>query len=160
MSTLLPPGQRHRPGQRVVRIAKRRRAALYVVAAGIWSTGALWLTLHYFFQRHAQFGTQANPAEPWALKLHGAFGFAALWVFGLLWGVHIVNGWTSGRRRWSGALLFGLIAVLGLTGYLLYYAGGDDLREAVSTLHWVVGLAAPALFVWHRNVSLRRAPRR
>lgn len=149
MSTLLSPSQRQHPGQRVVRIAKRRRAALYVVAGGIWSTGALWLALHYFFQHKGQFGFEINPAEPWTLKLHGAFGFAALWFFGLLWGVHIVNGWTSRRRRWSGALVFSTVAVLVLTAYLLYYAGDDTAREIVSYIHWIIGLAAPVLFLWH-----------
>jgi hypothetical protein len=80
-----------------------------------------------------------------------------LWVFGLLWGVHMVNAWQARRRRWSGGALFGLGAVLIATGWLLYYAGDDGLRSVASFGHWGLGLAAPALFLFHRFFARDRA---
>jgi hypothetical protein len=39
-----------------------------------------------------------------------------------------------------------------LSGYLLYYAGGDAFRAAVSLGHWTVGLIALLLLLLHRRI--------
>ena len=143
-----PPLRRAVPGP--VRLTHWRKVGVYAVSLGIWSTGAAWLVFHYFFRRKSQFGFETNPLEPWWLKLHGAFAFAAIATLGLLWGVHVLNGWTSRRRRGSGGALFGVSCFLVASGYLLYYAGDDSLRDWVSLSHWIVGLAAALLLLWHR----------
>src|SRR5258708_21711420 len=79
------------------------------------------------------------------MKLHGAFSFASLWLFGLLWGVHVIKGWSGGRRRWSGGTLAGILIGLMLTGYLLYYVGDEDVRDLVSIAHFPVAHALPHL---------------
>jgi hypothetical protein len=143
-----------------IRLPRPRRLGVYAVALGLWVSGVGWLILHYGFQRQGEFGPQTSPLEPWALKLHGAFAFAALWTMGLLWAAHIVNGWSVGRRRWSGAGLLGLLLFLTLTGYLLYYAGDDTLRAAVSRMHWIAGLGVLIAFLLHRLARDRVKPGR
>ena len=128
----------------------RRRWALYLVGTGVWLTGGLWLLFHHFLVKQGEFGPTANPLEPWWLRLHGAFAFAAVWIFGLLWGVHITKLWRHKRRRWSGGILTGIFAGLIASGYLLYYVGDDRVRPLVSGFHWVIGLLCPVFFVWHR----------
>jgi hypothetical protein len=137
-----------------------RRWTLYIVGAGVWMTGGLWLLDHYFLVRQGEFGPTANPLEPWWLKLHGAFAFAAVWLFGLLWGVHITKTWPHKRRRWSGGVLTGVFALLIVSGYLLYYTGDDKVRPIVSIVHWGIGLACPVLFLFHRLRRQRRSPRK
>ena len=88
--------------------------------------------------------------EPWWLRLHGAFAFVAIWMFGLLWSAHVAPGWSAGRHRRSGSWLVGSVVFLTATGYLLYYLTGDQPRSVASLLHWSVGLACPALFAAHR----------
>jgi hypothetical protein len=90
-----------------------------------------------------------SPFELWSLTLHGAFAFAAIFIYGLLWGVHIPVRWLRGKRRVTGGLLAGVLGWLILGGYLLYYAGGEEFRAAVSVAHWIVGLAAPLGFLAH-----------
>ena len=131
-------------------VSPARRWLVYGAALGLWITGAAWLYFHYFRQAHGAFGPAPDPSEPWWLKLHGAFAFAALWAFGLMWGVHVVKGWETTRRRWSGALFVGVLILLIVTAYLLYYLGDDSLRPLVSILHWAVGLGCPGLFLVHR----------
>jgi hypothetical protein len=46
--------------------------------------------------------------------------------------------------------MFGLFAWLALTGYLLYYVGNEDIREASNLIHWTTGLASPIPFLLHR----------
>ena len=133
-----------------IRIPARRRVALYVTTAGTLASGLLWLVFHDFIHTQGEFGPVASPLEPWWLRLHGAMAFACLWFFGLLWGAHIVNGWTARRRRWSGGAMFGLAAFLIVSGYLLYYSGDERLRDLTSVAHWGIGVAAPLVFIWHR----------
>jgi hypothetical protein len=45
--------------------------------------------------------------------------------------------------------VIGAMLLLTVTGYLLYYAGGEETRPVISLVHWVVGLAVPALLTWH-----------
>ena len=139
-----------------IRLPRQRRWGVYTVALGIWGSGLAWLVVRYFLRRQGEFGPEVNPLEPWALKLHGAFAFATLWTLGLLWSVHILNGWGAKRRRWSGVALLSISLFLTLTGYLLYYAGGDEARAVISPLHWVAGLGAPALFLLHRFARERK----
>ncbi len=135
---------------KTVRLGRSRRWQLYIVGIGVWLSGGLWLLFHYFFVRQGDFGPVENPLTPWWLRLHGAFAFASIWIFGLLWATHVTVAWPRKRRRWSGGLLAGVFLVLIVSGYLLYYVGDDAIRPIISVLHWATGLAAPAFFLVHR----------
>ncbi len=141
---------------RPARLTRARRLLIYSVGAGLWLSGALWLVFHYFVHSAGAFGATRHPLEPWWLALHGGFAFASLWLLGLLWGVHIMAGWTSAQRRWSGGSVLATLGVLVVSGYLLYYAGDDTLRAGTSILHWTLGLALPTVFIVHRGVRRSR----
>ncbi|MGR4865779.1 hypothetical protein [Caulobacter sp. LARHSG274] len=138
------------------RLTHRRRLAVNLSGLVLWGSGVVWLGLHYFAVRQGEFGPEQSPVEPWALKVHGAVAFLALWLGGLLWGVHVVNGWGQNRRRVSGGVLLGGFLLLIVSGYLLYY-GGEAGRPAISLFHWVLGLGLPALYVAHRILERRKA---
>jgi len=146
------------PIRHPLRVSRKRRFALYGVAGGLWLSGVLWLVFHYFLARKTSFGTAQHPLEHWWLSLHGLFAFAALWMFGLMWGVHIVGGWESSRRRVTGSVLFAALALLVASGYLIYYPPSEDALPVIALLHWGIGLAAILPFIGHR--FLRGAARR
>ncbi|HLG88907.1 MAG TPA: hypothetical protein VKZ79_17095 [Alphaproteobacteria bacterium] len=134
-----------------------RGVVLRTIALGVWTTGAIWLLFHYYLRRPSSFGYQASPMEHWWLVLHGAFAFAAIAMLGFLWSTHIARGWASGARRRSGVTLLSIALFLVATGYLLYYAGDDGVRDLIAIAHWTVGLAALVAFVLHRYAKgLRR----
>lgn len=141
------------PVREPVRLGARRRLAVYVIAGGAWTTGALWLVFHYFLQRKGDFGPAPHPLEHWWLTLHGAFAFGALWTLGLLSASHILGGWSTGRRRWSGGLLLAFVTTLAVSGYLLYYLGDEIPRKIASLIHWIMGLSSILFFVFHRIKS-------
>jgi len=143
--------------QRKLAIGRGPRLGLYAVGSGLWLSGGLWLLFHYFGQSRGEFALGPHPLEPWWLTLHGAFAVGAIWVFGLLWSVHITSGWAGGERRRSGGLMVGLFLWLILSGYLLYYLGHEELRAVASLLHWSLGLLLPVAFILHRLVAARRA---
>lgn len=142
-----------------LRLSRQRRYFVYTVGWTLWLTGALWLLFHYAFPSKGEFGNTPNPLEPWWLRLHAVFAFAALWSFGLVWGVHIVAGWHTGRQRVSGSIAVATLGCLILTGYLLYYLTNDHWRDISGVVHWAIGLTMPLLFAAHIVLGRRRARR-
>ena len=133
-----------------LRLSRRRRRLIYLISAGVWLSGMLWLLLHNFCLQSGEFGLAPHPLEPWSLRMHAAFAFGALWLLGLMSATHIQKGWNSRRKRYSGVTLVASFGVLILSGYLLYYVGDERARSLVSLLHWVLGAFAPLAFLAHR----------
>jgi hypothetical protein len=122
-------------------LSRRAKLAIYAVLGATWISGVTWLVLHYLLARHGEFGDEPHPLESWLLALHGACAFAALWLGGWLWSAHVLPWWSSDKRRSSGIVLIGVTAVLVVSGYLLYYASNENLRDVVRVLHWSIGLS-------------------
>lgn len=133
-----------------VLLSRARKWSVHGVGLGLWLSGIVWLGWHYFGREETEFGPAPSPFEHWSLVLHGLFAFAAIWVFGMLWSAHVTGAWKTKRHRASGIATFAAVTVLIASGYLLYYAGSDELRSAVSVVHWTLGLALPVPFLWHR----------
>jgi hypothetical protein len=149
---------RHRRphGEHGMRLSRRHRRLVYAAIASIWVTGILWLVFHYFLQRQGEFDAEPNPLEAWWLRLHGAAAFLVLWLAGLLWIVHVRQGLSRPKRRTTGIMLIAMFAVLAASGWLLYYASDDALRDAVRLVHWLVGLALIVPFLIH-SLRARRS---
>jgi len=137
----------------------RHRYLVWPIVLGVWLSGALWLVFHDFLMRPGEFGLTAHPLEQWWLRAHGAFAFASLWLLGFLSVAHVGGRWAWRRQRRSGLVLLAVYIWLVLTGYLLYYAGGDAFRAAVSLGHWTVGLAALIFLLLHRRIRRSAGPR-
>ncbi|WP_090451116.1 hypothetical protein [Dyella sp. OK004] len=142
-----------------LRLSRRRRYLVYGIGWTLWASGALWLLFHYALMQKGEFGDTPHPLEPWWLRLHAAMAFAALWSFGLVWGVHIVAGWRTRRQRLSGGLSVGLLLWLVISGYLLYYLGDEQWRGITSVAHWLTGLSLPLLLACHIIFGRRRTKR-
>jgi hypothetical protein len=145
------------PRPNTIRLGFVHQTAVYVCTGALVLSGALWLILHYFMARPGEFGPALHPAEPWMLRVHGAAAMAALIVYGSLLPIHMRRAWAVRRNIVLGIGVVTCMLVLTITGYLLYYAGGEQLRPIISAAHWVLGLAIPALLWWHvvsgRNVA-------
>jgi hypothetical protein len=135
---------RNPPSRRSVRLGAVQRWSLYVLLAVLVLSGALWLGVH-------QSGEQAvpRPIEPWMMRLHGAAAMLIVFAVGTLLYGHVLPAWNLGRNRPTGAIVATALLVLAVSGYGLYYFGGDELRRATEWLHWLVGFAAPLALGWH-----------
>jgi hypothetical protein len=129
-----------------MRLSATLRFALYSSFAVLYSSGALWIARHYL---PLVLGSLGQVPETSWLALHGAGATVALAAMGGVLAVHSAPAWREGQNRASGLGFGAGIALLVVTGYLLYYAGGEALRDAASVLHWALGLAAPLLLVFH-----------
>ena len=134
------------------------QGAVYGATAALAVSGIIWLVLHYFVAVPGEYGPQIHPLEPWMLRLHGAAAMAGLIIYGSLLPVHVRRAWSLRRNIVLGIALVSVLLLLTITGYLLYYAGDENTRPVISAAHWVLGLAVPALLVWH-VVSGRRQTR-
>ena len=121
---------------------------MYGIVGLLWASGIGWLVFHYFLRQVGEFGAMPHPLEAWWLRLHGAAAFASLWLIGVLWAIHLVPAWNA-RRRNSGIVLGVALALLVLSGYLLYYVGGDAARAAIALAHWLIGVVLPLPLLLH-----------
>ncbi len=131
------------------RLSPTHERSVYATFAALVVTGCGWLLYHYVLSETGEFGPLPHPQEGLWLALHGAAGMIALVLFGSLLTTHMRRAWTIGRGRASGGTLAGVFVLLTVTGYGLYYAGGESLRAWISALHWAVGLAIPLLLAAH-----------
>jgi len=151
--------EKHPRKSRVGVLPPGRKQAIYVISAGVWVTGGLWLIFHYFVKAVDEFGFDSvHPLEKWWLIAHALFGFWALWMFGVLWPNHIKLGWNTKTRWISGGALFLVIAWLSGSGFLLYYLGDVNWRAWTSLAHWIPGLAGLIAFMLHLSFRWFRGP--
>jgi len=62
---------------------------------------------------------------------------------------HVPAGWQQNRQRPSGGSVLALCGVLMVTGWGLYYFGGEALRHGTSLIHSGLGLAFPLILFLH-----------
>lgn len=143
---------RTRQGHDGMRMPAWIRRWVYGTSIATAATGILWLLLHTFVRQEGEFGPEPYWAEPHLLSMHGAAAMLALWMLGLVWLPHVRRGWHQKRNRKMGVSLVAIALVLAISGWALYYVGGESVRPVLSVLHWAVGLVAVAwlpFHVWH-----------
>lgn len=139
----------------LIRLKPVHRRLLYSVVALLFLTGAAWAYWNFFVPLPGDF---ERSAEAWALKIHGAAAMAILVLVGMLLTGHVRFAWRASRNRGNGWLFLAAFGILALTGYGLYYAGGESLRVWTSWIHLSVGLALPLLLILHIWLGKRTRP--
>lgn len=105
-------------------------------------TGLTYLLGHQFQIQRSTLGVHS------ILAAHGVTATLATLAIGSVLPFHIKAGLQSKRQWWSGFSQLGILAVLAISGALLYY-GPVGIRDAVIDTHWVAGLFFCPLFIWH-----------
>ncbi len=134
--------------RRGLQLSRRHRLLLYFVCLLLFVSGASWA----WAQRLDYLGEASEALRSWKhffLKVHGysAAGFVLL-LGGIISG-HVRRSWHAHKNRLNGAFFLTSVAVLTITGYMLYYVGGETLRDVVSQTHLWLGLASPFILFWH-----------
>jgi hypothetical protein len=122
-------------------LGRQQKAWLYACFALLFTSGVLWLGVHYFGRSASPIGEIPHPSEAWWMRLHGLAAMVGLVMFGSMMPVHIRNGWKLGTSRASGRTMVGVVALLALSGYGLYYLVDEELRAWTGVIHWSIGLA-------------------
>ena len=111
-------------------------------------TGLIYLAGHQFQIQRAILGTHS------ILAAHGIAAMLATLALGSVLPFHIKAGYKSKRQWWSGFSQLGFLAVLVISGALLYY-GPEEIRDGVINTHWIVGTLFFTIFVFHAFSKLR-----
>jgi cation transport ATPase len=138
-----------------IRLKHLQRYFLYAVVALLFLSGVAWTYWNYLAVSPGDFETSA---KTWAMKIHGAAAMAILVLIGMLLSGHVRFAWRASRNRANGSVFLSAFAVLTITGYGLYYAGGERLRAWTSWIHLAVGLALPILLLIHIFLGRRTRP--
>jgi hypothetical protein len=85
------------------------------------------------------------------LRIHGWIAVLGVFLLGWVTARHVSDRWPQMIKRVSGIAMASVAAILGLTGYALYYTT-DRLHDAAGVAHEVLGVAALlfALTHWRR----------
>jgi hypothetical protein len=138
-----------------IRLKRFHRYFLYAVLALLFLSGAAWSYWNYFVPSPGDFETSS---KAWAMKIHGAAAMAILVLIGTVLTAHVRFSWRAGRNRTNGSVFLSAFGVLTITGYGLYYAGGERLRAWTSWIHLAVGLVLPILLLIHILLGKRTRP--
>jgi len=125
----------------------------YFVQIGMLScslTGAVYLLGHEFHIERAVFGAHS------VLAWHGVAAILATLGLGSVLPFHLKAGLKSKRKLWSGLSQLAFLAILLVSGALLYY-GPAEIRDAVIATHWMIGITFFAIFLLH-GVYAKKLP--
>ena len=138
-----------------IRLKRLQRYFLYAVLGLLFLSGVAWAYWNYLAASPGDFETGA---KTWAMKIHGATAMAILVLIGMLLTGHVRFAWRARRNRANGSVFLSAFAVLTITGYGLYYAGGERLRAWTSWIHLGVGLVLPILLLIHIFLGRKTRP--
>ena len=130
-----------------MRLSPSFRVAIYVLSLLLFVSGAVWLLADAMKN---PFGEDIWPQiASNMLMIHGGAAMIALLFLGALFPVHIRRSWIAGRNRVTGGIMAGVLIILILTSFGLYYSGSEAFRHWLSNTHLVLGLALPVLLLVH-----------
>lgn len=145
---------RRRPGK----LPSWQEWSVYVSFGLLVATGVAWLLLDNFVQVAGEFGPEHHPAEHIVLIVHGIVAYGFLIVGGTMLPVHMALGWNTRRNYKSGVAFVAMLLMLAATALGLYYLSDELLRNRVSIIHWVAGLIALPLLLFHALRVRERMP--
>jgi hypothetical protein len=141
-----------------IKLSRLHQAVLYGAFLVLWVSGVSWYVLHDGLTWLGELPEDlSSPLPPVLLQIHGGAAMAALLVLGSLTPQHIKWAWTGKMNRGTGLLMLATQALLVVTGYALYYAGDEAMRNFASGLHLAIGAGFPLLLLWHILEGRRRA---
>ena len=145
---------RHQRPDRI-RLRRLQRYFLYAVLVLVFLSGVAWAYWNYLAASPGDFEMSA---KAWAMKIHGAAAMAVLVLVGMLLNEHVRLAWRARRNRANGSIFLSAFAFLTITGYGLYYGGGERLRAWTGWVHLAIGLVLPILLLIHILLGRRTRP--
>ena len=92
------------------------------------------------------------------LVVHGLSSLVVLGILGSVLPHHVRAAWRADRNRLLGGVSLAVMAVLSLSGALLYY-GGEESRDATILAHWWAGFGLTVFFPLHVLLGRHRRGR-
>jgi hypothetical protein len=132
-----------------LRLDPRFRLAVYAAFAVLFVTGAGWLLASTMMWDPPVGSEVWQAASACLLMVHGGAAMVTLMLLGALVPVHVQRGWRSRRNRLTAIAMMAFNGTLVVTSFGLYYAGSEEFRPWMSSIHTNLGLSLPILFFIH-----------
>jgi hypothetical protein len=133
---------------RGLKFSSRQRLVFHGLIVILFVSGAVWAWIQHQ-DNSGQLSQGLRQLKPLLLAVHGLSVVPFVFVLGMLFINHVRRAWAAGHNRKNGLLVIVLMAFLSLSGYVLYYLGNEEWREAASRIHLWLGIAMPLLLLWH-----------
>ena len=133
---------------RPAQLSLLHKLTFFGAGALLFVSGASWAWANAYDEA-SPVAERLREIKPWLLKIHGFSALAFALILGTLLAGHVLTAWRARKNRRIGGLFFAACGLLTLSGYALYYIGGEELRSAVGRFHLWLGLVAPLLLAWH-----------
>ncbi len=145
-----------RAPQRIV-MSGLQRWAIYSLIMALWLSGCIWLCLDQLARHRDAFGGERSAWRSAMLTTHGVLAIASMYLLGWITARHIAYWWNLDRRRASGSFLSGVLGLLTISGFALFFLSDDRWQQYAAIVHDVLGVALAVLIVQHWFL-FRRAP--
>jgi len=147
------------PGQPM---PKSRAWGLAATGTLLSLTGSAMIAFRYVLPTQDAFSAYPHWLWPRLLLVHVFAAPVFFFYVGSVWWTHVSKNWRIRKRRVSGGVLVGVAALMGISGYALYFLGSEVWLGFTRLLHAVAGAVCAVLYVTHAAMgwaSLRRADR-
>lgn len=134
--------------RRGLKLERGHRLLLYAVSLALLASGGAWAWANHLDQAGLA-GEALRALKPWLMKTHGLSAVVFVLLLGTLLAGHVRRAWHARKNRGNGVFFLTVVSAVALSGYLLYYLGSEEWRNAASNFHLWLGLAAPVLLCWH-----------
>jgi uncharacterized membrane protein YbhN (UPF0104 family) len=134
--------------RRGLQISRRHRLLLYTASLALFISGTAWAWIHYLDETGKADGDLVKMKQ-WLITIHGFSAMAFVLLLGTLLAGHVRRAWHARKNRKNGVFFLTTVCLLTLSGYALYYIGGEEFRNIVSQFHLWLGIVAPILLFWH-----------
>lgn len=134
------------------------RWALHAGILAMTATGLAYFWMTDVLTVDDPFAVISHPSQPYLLKAHVLLAPALVFLFGILFEVHVrvaMRGDAAVGQRASGWVAVGTLLVMIASGYALQVVTGDVARVLARWTHLVAGLAFPVAHAVHVIRALR-----
>jgi len=142
------------------KIPYQYRIILFSVLLISWCTGIGVYIFQEWIRVETPIGLGLHPAQKITRNIHGAAAFAMMIIYGYILASHVPSSWRQNRQRIAGLFLIGMQFVLIISGYLVYYAAGEELLKVVKFTHLIVGVMFPTILIIHIIGAMVTKPKR
>lgn len=115
----------------------------------LFFSGVLWLAVRFWAGENTEFDGPFATLPSRLMRLHGAAAMVSLLVLGALIPTHMQRAWGEKRNHFTAIAMVALCGLMIISGYGLYYSGGERLRLWMSNIHSFSGCVLPFVLFWH-----------
>ena len=132
----------------MIKPSQSHKRVIYLSIASLWISGMVFLLNRYFLGNLFSLMAARSELQVSSMKIHGFLALVFIFVFGTVYS-HFQRAWPIKKRRLSGLVLIGVLVILCLSAWPLYYSSVELTRVIVISVHCALGALLPIFIICH-----------